>query len=181
MAWNTGNSYPSGTPLTAALIIGIGNDFRTWGGNVDGGGYSLSNLAGLFTAGSVGIGTPSTATKLSVVSTASIDGLTLSSLNRASIWLTTTGGSNRNWLIQNAVASGTDLQFIASPTVGSTPSVSIMTLLATGAMGVGTALPTAPLQVVGTPTYASDAAAGTGGLTAGAVYKHSDGSLWTKL
>ena len=30
------------------------------------------------------------------------------------------------------------------------------------------------------PTYASDAAAGTGGLTSGMIYKHSDGSLYIK-
>lgn len=50
-----------------------------------------------------------------------------------------------------------------------------------GNVGIGTNTPTAPLQVVGTPTYASDAAAGSGGLTAGAMYKHSDGSLHIKL
>ena len=49
MAWNTGNSYVGGTAVTAALINGIGNDFRTWGGNVDAGGYSLVNCAGVTT------------------------------------------------------------------------------------------------------------------------------------
>lgn len=47
MAWNTGNSYSSGSSVTAALLTGIGNDLRTWGGNVDAGGYTLSNLLAL--------------------------------------------------------------------------------------------------------------------------------------
>jgi len=51
MAWNTGNSYVGGTAVTAALINGIGNDFRTWGGNVDGGGYQLTNCSGVYING----------------------------------------------------------------------------------------------------------------------------------
>lgn len=47
MAWNTGTSYSSGSALTAAIISGIGNDLRTWGGNVDGGGYTLANVAAM--------------------------------------------------------------------------------------------------------------------------------------
>jgi hypothetical protein len=50
-----------------------------------------------------------------------------------------------------------------------------------GNVGIGTATPTAPLQVVGLVTYASDAAAGTGGLTAGALYKDSGGGVHVKL
>jgi len=49
MAWNTGNSYVSGTAVTYTLMNGIGNDLRTWGGNVDAGGYSLNNCAGVTT------------------------------------------------------------------------------------------------------------------------------------
>jgi hypothetical protein len=47
VAWNTGTSYSGGTFLTAALINRIGNDLRTWGGNVDAGAYGLANLATL--------------------------------------------------------------------------------------------------------------------------------------
>jgi hypothetical protein len=45
MAFNTNSSYSTGTAITAALISGIGLDFRTWGQNVDAGGYNLANLA----------------------------------------------------------------------------------------------------------------------------------------
>jgi len=81
-----------------------------------------------FAGGNVGIGDTGPATKLTVVSAASIDGVTVSSVNRASIWLTTTGGNNRNWLIQNAVAAADDLQFMVSPSSGSTPSVLVLNL-----------------------------------------------------
>jgi hypothetical protein len=50
-----------------------------------------------------------------------------------------------------------------------------------GNVGIGTASPTSPLHVVGLVTYASDSAAGTAGLTAGALYKDSTGGLHVKL
>src|ERR1051326_8755759 len=60
MAWNTGTSYSGGSPITAALINGIGADFRTWGGNVDAAGNQLVNCGGIaVTSGNVGIGTGS--------------------------------------------------------------------------------------------------------------------------
>ena len=48
-------------------------------------------------------------------------------------------------------------------------------------LGIGTASPTSPLHVVGIPTFASDSAAGTAGLTAGAFWKDSTGNLHVKL
>ena len=42
-----------------------------------------------------------------------------------------------------------------------------------GDVGIGTATPTSKLQVVGIPGYATDGDAGTGGLTAGALYQTS--------
>ena len=56
-----------------------------------------------------------------------------------------------------------------------------MRVMQSGNVGIGTAAPTSPLQVVGLVTYASDAAAGTGGLTAGALYKDSTGGVHVKL
>lgn len=53
---------------------------------------------------------------------------------------------------------------------GSTPATEKMTLLSNGNFGIGTSTPTAKLQVVGLDTYADNAAAITGGLTAGAFY-----------
>lgn len=50
-----------------------------------------------------------------------------------------------------------------------------------GFVGINTTAPTSPLQVVGLVTYASDALAGSGGLTSGALYKDSTGGLHVKL
>ena len=50
-----------------------------------------------------------------------------------------------------------------------------------GNVVIGGTAATAPLQVVGLVTYASDSAAGTGGLTAGALYKDSSGGVHVKL
>ena len=46
-----------------------------------------------------------------------------------------------------------------------------VSILDNGNVGIGTATPSTKLQVVGIPAYASDAAAGSAGLTAGAIYQ----------
>src|SRR4051812_25024819 len=87
MAWHTLNTYISTDAVTDTIMNGIGNDLRTWGGNVDAGGYALANclsVAGptganplsfnangsermrITSAGNVGIGTTTAATKLVV-------------------------------------------------------------------------------------------------------------------
>lgn len=52
-----------------------------------------------------------------------------------------------------------------------------MLIGATGNVGIGTLTPTSKLHVVGLPTYASNAAAITGGLTAGAFYTDGAGNV----
>ncbi len=102
-----------------------------------------------YNGGGVGIGTTNPGTKLSVVSSGSIDGLTLSSVNRSSIWFTTTGPYNWNWLLQNAVSSNGDFQFLASTAPGGAPITSIMTLQGAGNVGIGTTNPQYKLAVNG--------------------------------
>ena len=165
MAWNTGNSYTTASAITAAIMNGIGNDLRTWGGNVDGGGNSLLNLALLHVYGS---GSP-----IALVESSSSNNRTFQ---------VKSGGATASFMLQGATGAflGTDgAQALTLYTNGS--GNSRVTILSGGNFGIGTTSPTSPLQVVGVPTYASDAAAGTGGLTAGAAYKHSDGSAWWKL
>jgi hypothetical protein len=66
--------------------------------------------------------------------------------------------------------------------VGQTPWLSNIdaagfNLLNAGRIGVGTATPNSPLAVVGLPTYASNAAAITGGLVAGDCYTDGAGNV----
>jgi len=139
-------SLPAAESLKPRVITGTMNYIPYFTDNSN----DLGNSALYQSGGNVGIGTSSPGTKLSVVSSGSIDGLTLSSVNRSSIWFTTTGVYNRNWLLQNAVSSNTDFQFLASTTVGGTPTTSVMTLLASGNVGIGTTSPQHPLHVAGT-------------------------------
>lgn len=70
----------------------------------------------------------------------------------------------------------------ASGTAGNTASPGErFRITNTGNVGIGTASPTSKLQVVGLPTYASDSAAGTGGLTTGAFYVDASGGVHMKL
>jgi hypothetical protein len=107
-----------------------------------------ANLFWDITNSRLGIGTINPQTRLHVVSSSSIDGVTVSSVDRASVWFTTTGANNRNWLLQNAVAAGDDFQFLASTSVGGTPSTMVMTLKASGNVGIGTASPPCILSPV---------------------------------
>ncbi len=71
---------------------------------------------------------------------------------------------------ETATGSGTGfLAFYTGPT-SATPK---MKLDPQGKLGIGTTIPTSPLHVTGIPAYDNDAAAGTGGLTAGAFWQTS--------
>ena len=54
--WVTNPRNPTNVDLD-----NIWKDQRTWGGNVDAGGYNLLNLSSLYTTGAMGIGTGSPA------------------------------------------------------------------------------------------------------------------------
>ena len=207
MAWNTGNSYTITSPVNTALINGIGNDLRTWGGNVDAGGNSLLNCAGIGgltganplillangaermriqSDGKMGIGlaTPGQMLELAAGSIC-----LARSTSGAGPWFVGLGDGNGHigpgtyfgcgMGIAQDGSNHTTLNFFVSN--GAVVAANAMTILPTGAVGIGTVAPTSPLQVIGFVTYASDAAAGLAGLTAGAVYKDSAGGLHVKL
>lgn len=64
------------------------------------------------------------------------------------------------------------IDFITTP-VGSILSLTRMRISEDGNIGIGTTLPTSKLHVNGLPGFATDAAAGVAGLTAGAFYQTS--------
>ena len=53
MAWLSSNSFVAGNAMSHAYLNNLANDIRAWGGDVNGGGYNLSNLAALTAATSV--------------------------------------------------------------------------------------------------------------------------------
>lgn len=72
--------------------------------------------------------------------------------------------------LQTTTGVGTtsaDMHFL----VGNNGGTEAMTILNSGRVGIGTVVPTSVLHVVGIPAYANDAAAGTAGLTAGAIWQ----------
>jgi hypothetical protein len=157
MAWNTSTSYTSASAFDSTVMNGVGSDLRTWGGNVDGGGFNLANVASIYTTGLVGIGTASPHRILEVSSTFCEIGMTDTTLgtNLKSWRVYQSVGIFRIGTVNDAFSSGSDA----------------ISITRAGLVGIGTNSPTAPLQVVGVPVYANNAAAIAGGLTAGAFYR----------
>lgn len=102
-------------------------------------------------------------------------------------------GNNQSFTLMNndfvAGTTGTSMQFATGSATGNTyyklqvlnsgesGSGNIVLQSDGGNVGVGTVSPTSKLQVVGLPVYADNAAATSGGLTAGAFYRTSTGVL----
>jgi len=118
--------------------VGFGA-YNDAGSNVVPLGFNASKF--IFMNGSVGIGTTSPGSRLAVISTASIDGVTISSFDRASIWMNVTNTSNYNWLLQSAVSANNDFQILASSAPGGAASNAVVTLRSTGSVGIGTTSP----------------------------------------
>jgi len=78
-----------------------------------------------------------------------------------------------------ATGQGTNLTFVTTANGTTAPSEKLF-VMGDGKIGIGTNAPTSMLQVVGLPTYADNAAATAGGLTAGAFYKTSTGVLMVR-
>jgi len=60
MAWLSSNSFTAGMAMSHAYLNNLANDIRAWGGNVNAGGYTLSNVP------SISLGTGTAAQKLAV-------------------------------------------------------------------------------------------------------------------
>jgi hypothetical protein len=184
MAWLSIITHASGdTPVLATVLNNIGADIRTWGANVDAGGYELTNIGGLrgasnvlaikpdgterarFTATGLGIGTTTPQIKLEVVGLAASPSLTYGTGDLSLVRTTTGAQLGCNSL--NGAPWGMWLQ--AKDLVGGALGIYLNPL--GGNVGVGTSDPKSKLHVVGLPQYANNAAAIAGGLTAGAFYR----------
>ncbi len=78
-----------------------------------------------------------------------------------------------DWCVDDAVNGDMKLNRVVS---GASTQV-MYVARATGYVGIGTAVPTAPLQVAGLPTYAANYIATGAGLTAGAFYTDGSGNV----
>ena len=178
MAWLFKSDWVS-NPRNPVLtdLDNISRDIRTWGGNVDAAGNSLTNLGGLYTnAGtSTGIGTNTPAYTLDVKAVAAnvaarFAGGATGSSNNCQIRIAGTKDGEL-WMFGPDTISGSgakDLYFIDLANAG-TPVLAL--IQGTGRVGIGTATPGSKLAVIGLPVYASNSAAIAGGLTAGDCYR----------
>ena len=162
-------------------------DLRSYIGGVSNGGFEIydnTNSHTRFTitpTGNVGIGTSSPSAKLDVVGnikvpfqsnayigSSLINCLLLDGSGNFDINLLSTSGLG---LIFESDGGTTKNFFIGTGDGDPDSATKLFTILQSGNVGIGTSTPTSKLQVVGLPTYADNAAAITGGLTAGAFYR----------
>lgn len=126
--------------------------------------------------GNVGIGTTTPQQKLAVTG---VSGAQAGGGSNGIFQITTGTGANTDNMMQFGFVDGS-YGWIQSLKPG-TAFYSLALNPGGGNVGIGTVSPTSKLQVVGLPTYASDSAAGTGGLTSGAFYIDSSGGVHCKL
>lgn len=192
MAWLSSTSYGSGSAITNAIIENLAKDDRTWGGNVDGGGFVLTNCGGVYGptgsnplvfqtngieraritgAGLLGIGTnaPARIVDVRVGTSANSQNQVRCLGYQAAFEVENNAGTvNFYFGVDDADSNKLKIGGGYSPGQGITPAI---TVNASNYVGIGMASPTAPLQVAGVPVYANNAAAIAGGLTAGAFYR----------
>lgn len=55
MAWLSRNDFTSGEAMSHAYLNNLANDIRAWGGNVNGGGFTLSNVSAITATATVSV------------------------------------------------------------------------------------------------------------------------------
>jgi hypothetical protein len=196
MAWTytprTGTTASGGSPWTTGYsialsdVFAIQDDIQTWGGDVNAGGHKLTNCAGVQGAGTAAVTVGSASVQITGNFGVGVTPAVVLDVNGP----LTLGGVVQQWRVFSGVTAQMRAHgSTAWPEFGTatnhglhfmTNAATQMTLDASGKLGIGTISPTSPLHVV-LATYASDAAAGSAGLTAGAFYKDSSGGVHTKL
>lgn len=174
MAWLSRVNFVSSDTLSFTDINNLGNDIRAWGDNVNGGGYTLSNVvvsaAGITASGSLGVGTSTPSWQSTVYGTGqNTAALTDAGSKSASLFVGSSNGSTgaggsvlfggivangvtSHWAIKSLITSTTangtgDLAFVARAAAGDTSLTERMRITSGGNVGIGTASPAYQLQI----------------------------------
>ena len=164
MAWLSRVNFIASDTLSFTDVNNLGNDIRAWGDNVNGGGYTLSNVvvsaAGITASGSLGVGTSTPSWQATVYGTGqNTAALTDAGSKSASLFVGSSNGSTgaggsvlfggivangitSHWAIKSLTTSTTangtgDLAFATRAATGDTSLTERMRIDSAGNVKVG--------------------------------------------
>lgn len=198
MAWLSSNSIPASGPgsyATNTMFNNLANDIRAWGGNVNAGGYSLSNIGALVGAGALAVA--SGGSNIVTLQTSAVDRVWVTAaglvgiaqpspahfldVNAVTARIGTTGtfaylqiGANATDLNNGLIGFESGAFVVYQGRYGGTATERMRI----GSAGVGFGMTaSSKLAVAGLPVYADNTAATGAGLTAGNFYRTSTGAV----
>jgi len=139
MAWLSRVNFIASDTLSFSDINNLGNDIRAWGGNVNGGGYTLSNVA-------------ISATNLTASSAVSAFSLTANGGVNVNTGLFVTGGGQTGIVYVSGVGGMVVGTTSAHPLIVYANNAERMRILTTGEVGIGTASPANKFTVLSNGT-----------------------------